>query len=121
MKRKDNNLFGNNMDTQLDNNISRLVKLAESPDKPGREFTESLIRDVINELGRSDSDADRGHGNITVIFSQWEKAAAMIAVVCSAGFGLLVYILTQVNSLFAAIVMISMLVNWFIYYGELIL
>lgn len=121
MKRKDNNVFGDKPDTQLDNNILRLVKLAESPDKPGKEFTESLIKDVLNELGQPDSGADRESSNMMVIFSQWEKVAAMIAVVCSAGFGLLVYVLAQVNSLFAAVVMISMLINCIIYYGELIL
>jgi hypothetical protein len=121
MKSKDNNVFGDNLDTQLDNNISRLVKLAERPDKPGKEFTESLMKDVFEELRQADSGAVRGNGNMTVIFSHWEKVAAMIAVVCSAGFGLLVYILAQVNSFFAAIVLISMLVNGFVYFGELIL
>jgi len=121
MKTKENNAFSNNPDTQLDNNISRLMKLTESPDKPSKEFTKLLIKDVLKELGRSGSVADRESGNVTVIFSQWEKAAAMIAVVCGAGFGFLLYVLAQANSLFAAVIMISMLVNCFIYYGELIL
>jgi hypothetical protein len=121
MEVNENNSFSNNPGTQLDNNISRLVKLSENPDKPGREFTDSLINNVLSELRKSNSGADREPSNMMVIFSQWEKIAAMIAVVCSAGFGFLVYILTQVNSLFAVVVMISMLINSIIYYGELIL
>ncbi len=121
MKRKDDAELNHTPDTQLDNNISRLVKLAETPDKPGKEFTESLINNVLSELRKSDTGADRESGNMMIIFSQWEKVAAMIAVVCSAGFGFIVYVLAQVNSLFAAVIMISMLVNSLIYYGELIL
>ena len=121
MKINENNASGNNSDTQLDNNISRLVKMAERPDRPGKEFTGSLINNALSELRKSDSGADRESSNVMVIFSQWEKVAAMIAVICSAGLGFLVYILAQVNSLFAAIVMISMLINSIIYYGELIL
>jgi hypothetical protein len=121
MKTDENNSFSNNPDTQLNNNISRLVKLAENSEKPGKEFTESLINNVLSELRKSNSGADREPSNMMIIFSQWEKVAAMIAVVCSAGFGFLVYILTQVNSLFAVVVMVSMLINSIIYYGELIL
>ena len=121
MKRNNNSAFNRTADTQLDNNISRLVKLAESPDKPGKEFTESLIKNALNELGQSGSGTNRESGNMAVIFSQWEKAAAMIAVVCGAGFGFLVYVLAQANSLFAVMVMIAMLINLFIHYGELIL
>jgi hypothetical protein len=121
MEINENNAFSNNSNAQLDNNISRLVKVGECPDKPGKEFTESLIKNVLSELKKSGSGADLESSNMMVIFSQWEKVAAMIAVICSAGFGFLVYVLAQANSLFAAVVMISMLVNTFIYYGELIL
>ncbi len=121
MKINENNAFSNNSDTQLDDNISRLVKLADSPDKPGKEFTESLVNNVLSELRKSETGADRESSNMMVIFSHWEKVAAVIAVVCSAGLGFLVYVLAQVNSLFAVVVMISMLVNSIMYYGELIL
>ena len=121
METNENNALSNNTDTQLDNNISRLVKMTENPDKPGKEFTESLIKNALSELKRSKSIANRESGNMMVIFSQWEKVAAMIAVICSAGLGILVFILAHANSLFALVVMISMLINSIIYYGELIL
>ena len=58
---------------------------------------------------------------MVVTISQWEKAAAMIAVVCGAGFGILVSVLAYTNSLLTGIVLIAMFVNWLIYYGGLIL
>ena len=121
MEINENNSLSNNPDTLLDNNISQLVKIADCPDKPGKKFTESLINNALSELKKSDAGANWESGNMMIIFSQWEKIAAMIAVVCSAGLGFLVYVLAQVNSLFAVVVMISMLVNSIMYYGELIL
>ena len=108
-------------DTQLEKNVSRLVKLADDSKQPGRMFTESLISGVLSELGQSDAGTNRKHWNNTVTISQWEKAAAMIAVVCGAGFGIFVSILAHMNSVFAGIVLIAMLVNWLIYYGGLLL
>lgn len=120
MKRQDN-LSDNNSDTPLDRNISRLVKLADSPDQPSRAFTESLIDNALSELNRSDPGVNRNQRKMTVTISQWEKVAAMIAVVCGVGFGIFVSILAHLNSVFAGIVLIAMFVNWFVYYGGLLL
>ena len=121
MKRDNNNFSYNNPDSRLDKNISRLVRLVGDSNKPGKKFTESLINNALSELKKSDAGANRKSGNMMIIFSQWEKVAAMIAVICSAGLSILVFILAHANSLFALVVMISMLINSIIYYGELIL
>jgi len=120
VKRQDN-LSDNNSDTPLDRNISRLVKLADDSDQPSKGFTESLIDDTVRELNRPDVGVNRDQRKMTVTISQWEKAAAMIAVICGAGVGFFVSVLAHVNSVVAAIIMIAMFMNWIIYYGGLLL
>ncbi len=121
MKRQDKDFFDSDSGTQLDKNISRLVMLADDSDKPGRAFTETLINNALGELGRSDAGGKREQTNMIVTISQLEKAAAMVAVVCGAGFGILVTVLAHANTLLTGIVLIAMFVNWLIYYGGLIL
>ena len=115
MKRQDKDFFDGDCGSHLDKNISRLVMLAGDSDKPGTVFTETLIENALGELGGPEQT------NMVVTISQWEKAAAMIAVVCGAGFGILVSVLAYTNSLLTGIVLIAMFVNWLIYYGGLIL
>ena len=53
MKRKDNDLFHYDSQTLSDiseRNISRLVKLAGDPRKPGKAFAESLTDSALYEL-----------------------------------------------------------------------
>jgi hypothetical protein len=120
MKRK-NNIFHGGSESPLDRNISRLMKLADDSGQPSRAFTRSLIDDAMNELDRSEAEVNHNHSKTTVIISQWEKAAAMIAVICGAGFGLFVSIMAHLSSGFAAVILIAMFVNQLIYYGGLIL
>lgn len=115
MKRQDKDLCNSDSGSHLEKNISRLVMLTGDSDKPGRAFTEKLIESALGELDKS------GQKDMVVTISQWEKAAAMIAVVCGAGFGILVTVLAYTNSLLTGIVLIAMFVNWLIYYGGLIL
>jgi len=115
MKRQDKDFFDGDYGSHLDKNISRLVMLAGDSDRPGRVFTETLIDNALGELGGPEQT------NMVVTISQWEKAAAMIAVVCGAGFGILVSVLAHANTLLTGLVLIAMFVNWLIYYGGLIL
>jgi len=121
MKPKDDNPAQDDSATQLDENISRLLKLAADPGKPGGAFTNSLVESAMSELKWLKAGARREQRNVTATISQFEKAAAMIAVVCGAGFGILVTVLTKTNSLFAVIVLMGMFVNWLIYFGGLML
>ena len=124
MKREDDNLFYHRSISQSDKNISRLVKLTGDPIKPGRAFTESLIDNALSELKRLRVDGRQKEKGIIAKLDWRKKAigwAAMIAVVCSAGFGILVSYLIQINSFFAMIVLIVMFVNWLFYIGGLVL
>ena len=124
MKQEDDNLFHHSSISQSDKNISRLVKLTGDPIKPGRAFTESLIDNALSELKRLRVDGRQKEKGIIAKLDRRKKAigwAAMIAVVCSAGFGILVSYLIQINSFFAMIVLIVMFVNWLFYIGGLVL
>jgi len=121
MKQKNDNLLCRDSPAQSDRNISRLMKLADDSSKPGRAFTESLINSALGKLEQLKTAKKREEKNIIMKVSWWEKAlglAAMIAVVCLAGFSILV---SNINSFFAVIVLAVMFVNRFIYLGGLIL
>ncbi len=121
MKPKHDNLLCRDSLTQSDRNISRLVKLADDSNKPGRAFTESLINNALAKLEQLKTTKKREEKNIIMQVSWWEKAmglAAMIALVCLAGFSILV---SNINSFFAVIVLTIMFINRFIYLGGLIL
>jgi len=121
MKQRNDNLLCRDSLAQPDRNISRLVKLADDSNKPGRAFTESLINNALGKLEQLKTATKHEEKNITMEVSWWEKAmglAAMIAVVCLAGFSILV---SNLNSFFAVIVLTVMFINRFIYLGGLIL
>ena len=124
MKRENGKLFHCNSMTQSEKNISRLVKLAGDSNKPGSAFTESLINNALTELKQSAADSNREEKAIIVKLDWRKKAiscAAMIVVICTAGFSILIANLVKINSLFALIVLIAMFVNWLVYIGGLIL
>ncbi len=121
MKQKNDNLLCRDSLSQSDRNISRLVKLTDDSNKPGRAFTESLINNALGKLEQLKTVRKREEKSIIITVSWWEKAmglAAMIAVVCLAGFSILV---SNLNSFFAVIVLTVMFINRFIYLGGLIL
>jgi uncharacterized membrane protein len=121
MKHMDNNLYYGTSVAQSDENISRLVKLADDSNKPSRAFTESLINNALDKLEQLKTARKLEEKNIIMEVSWWEKAmglAAMIAVVCLAGLSILV---SNLNSFFAVIVLTVMFINRFIYLGGLIL
>jgi hypothetical protein len=121
MKQKDNNLYSGTSVLQSDENISRLVKLANDSNKPSRAFTDSLINNALGKLEQLKTATKHEEKNITMEVSWWEKAlglAAMIAVVCLAGLG---FLASQINSAFAVIILAIMFINRIVYLGGLIL
>ncbi|MHC4558139.1 MAG: hypothetical protein ACYTFW_12115 [Planctomycetota bacterium] len=123
MKRKNDNLSRDDSATPLNENISRLLKLAGEPDKPSRTFTESLTDSALNELKQS-AVKTKSKKHI-IIKSNWsEKAmgwAAMVAVACGAGLTIVVSALLKMNFLLQAIVVLTILFNWITYLGGRIL
>jgi site-specific recombinase len=123
MKRKEDNLSHDDSAAQLDENISRLLKLTEDSDEPGRAFTESLIDRALRELKRSA--ADKKNREHAIVRPNWlEKAmswAAMVAVACGAGLTIVVSALLKMNFLVQATVVSTMFFNWLTYLGGHIL
>jgi hypothetical protein len=118
MKRINDNL-SNDPVTQLDKNLSRLLKLTDQSNKPGRTLTESLINEALNELKQLDVKKVEA-SNITIRSNWWEKTigwAAMIAVACSAGLIFLVSVFFKMNLLLEAVVVLTMVFNWLCYLG----
>jgi Ca-activated chloride channel family protein len=75
MKRKDNN---------LEQNISRLVKLTGDPDRPSKEFTDALTNDALAKLAKSGK-ARTGSRKDKPMKIKWLRIfayAAIIMVVC---------------------------------------
>ena len=117
MKRQNDNPSHSNSATQLDENISRLLKQAGDSNKPSRTFTESLIACALNELEQLK--VNNKNERPIIIKSRWlEKAvgwAAMVAVGCGTGFTFLVSALLKMNFFVEAIVVLTMLFNWLTY------
>ena len=103
----------------LEQNVSRLVRLSGDLSEPNPVFTESLISGTLRELGRMDTSPAPLPGVLTI--DAVMKAAAMIAVVCGAGFELLLAGLAWGNTYIASAVTITMLINGLTYLGGLIL
>jgi len=119
MKRNNNNLTSDDSVTQLDKNFSRLLKLSDQSNKPGRTFTESLINGALNELKQLE--VKRAEAKNITIRSNWlEKAigwAAMIAVACGAGLVVVISVFLKMNLLLEVIVVLTMVFNWLSYLG----
>jgi hypothetical protein len=100
----------------LDQNISRLVRLAGDSTEPNPVFTESLVSSALQELGRANTNSMLG-ANVDKVM----KIAAMIAVICGACVELLLAGLAWGNTYIASAITVTMLVNGFSYIGGLIL
>jgi hypothetical protein len=100
--------------TELDKNLSRLLKLTGEPNKPGRTFTESLKNDALNELKRPD--VKKSESKSVMVRPNWlEKAmgwAAMIAVACGAGLVVVISFFLKMNLLLEVIVVLTVVFNW---------
>jgi len=122
MKDRSDNLPGNDCSTQLDQNISRLLKAASNSSQPGARFTESLIDRAVDELMQT-----RAAGKNRMSWASgppWvEKSlgwAAVVAAACSAGLVVIASILLKMSFLLQAVVVSTVLFNWFTYLGEYI-
>ena len=103
-----------------DENISRLVKLADDSNEPGKAFTQSLINDALGELKRLNIAKQREPINV----SWWEKAvgwAAMFAAACTAGFAVVVSALLKISFFLEAVVIATAFFNWLTFLGGHIL
>ena len=103
-----------------DENISRLVKLADDSNKPGKAFTRSLINDALGEFKRLNIAKQQ-----ELIYVSWrEKAvgwAAMFAAACTAGFAFAVSALLKISFFLEVAVIVTMCFNWLTYLGGYIL
>jgi hypothetical protein len=120
MKQEDNNLSYCSSVSQSDENISRLVKLANDSNKPGKAFVESLINNALGELNQLKTAKKQE----IMKLSWWEKTmgwAAMVAAACAAGFAIAVSTLLKINLFLQAIVILTMFFNWLTYLGGRIL
>ena len=119
MKRKNENLSNDDSTTQLDKNISRLLKQTDQSNRPGRKFTESLINDTLNELKKPQVQ-ETGVQNLT-IQSKWLERiigwAAMIAVAWGAGLVMVITVLLKMNLLLEIVVVLTMVFNWINHLG----
>jgi hypothetical protein len=105
---------------QLEKNISRLVKLVDDLNKPGRVFTRSLINSALNELTRPEIKEK----DMILEVSFWRRAmgwAAMFAAACGTGLAFVLTILLEINAFFTVIVFFLMFANWMTYFGGFIL
>ena len=119
MKHKNENLSNDDSVTQLDKNISRLLKQTDRSNKPGRVFTESLINDALRELEQVDVNKTEIK-NIPTRYSWLEKTmgwAAMIAAAFGTGLVVVISIVLKMNLLLQVVVVLTMVFNWITYLG----
>jgi hypothetical protein len=103
-----------------DKNISRLVKLTDDSNEPGRAFTQSLINDALGRLKRLNTAKKQELINV----SWWDRAAgwaAMFAAACTAGFAVVVSALLKISFFLEAVVIVTAFFSWLIYLGGYIL
>ncbi len=120
MKHDTDNLPRDDGSTQLDQNLSRLLKTASDSSRPGARFTQSLIDDAVAELRRTQA-AGRNRAS-WVSGPPWvEKSlgwAAVVGAACSAGLVVIASILLKMSFLLQAVVVSTVLFNWFTCFGE---
>ncbi len=109
-----------NEKSNLEKNLSRLVKLAGDPDVPARGFADSLVEDALRELGQAGARPDiaiTANGRIDRIM----RVAAAIAIVGGAAVQILLSGLAWAYPALAQTLLVTMSVNWFCYVGRLII
>ena len=106
--------------SQSDENISRLVKLTDDSNKPGKALVESLINNALSELKKLNIAKKQEIINV----SWWEKTmgwAAMFAAACAAGLAIVASALLKISFFLEAVVILTMFFNWLTYLGGRIL
>jgi 3-oxoacyl-(acyl-carrier-protein) synthase len=103
-----------------DENISRLVKLADDSNKPGKAFADSLINDALGELNRLKTAKRQEITNVS-----WREKtmgwAAMFAAACAAGLTFVASAVLQINFFLQTVVIVTAVFNWLAYLGGHIL
>jgi len=123
MNRKNDKLPFDDFASQLDKNISRLVKVADNSNKPGKVFTSSLIDSALGALKSAETRPEREQEYAIVRIPWMNKAvgwAAMFAAACCAGLAVIVSALLNIYTFFGVIVFITTFSNWLIYLGGFI-
>jgi len=114
MKNKENN---------LEENISRLVKLSDESGTPSAGFVDNLIHSTIEKLKQPDAEVTPQRQS-RFIGINWDKImglAAVITLFYGAGLEVLLSGLIRISSFFTFTVLIAMIVNWLVYLGGFIL
>ena len=123
MNQKNDNLPFDDSASQLDKNISRLVKVADDSSEPNKTFTNSLIDGALSALRSADIRSKREQ-EYTVVRIPWMNKivgwAAMFTAACCAGLAVIVSILLNIYTFFGVIVFVTMFSNWLIYLGGFI-
>jgi hypothetical protein len=117
MKREDDNLSYRTSVCRSEENISRLVKLTNDSNKPGKIFTKSLTDNALDELEHLKTARKQELINVSL----WEKNvgwAAMLAAGCGAVLAAAASTLLKVNLLLEAVVILTLAFNWLTYFGE---
>jgi hypothetical protein len=109
-----------NEDSNLQKNVSRLVKLAGDSDRPGRGFTDSLIESALQELS-VDTGTIRQDGFLRGRVDRVMGIAAMVAVLFGAAAQILLSALASSSPLLAGTLFVTMSANWLSYVGRMIL
>jgi len=100
MKSKENN---------LKKNISRLVKLAGDSNQPNKAFTDSMMKDALDELKAAGRKHDRSDKSIKINWIRALSWAAAILIVCGVGLSILVPKLNKARRSTSALSEISQL------------
>ena len=120
MKCDDSNLLQEDGSTQLDQNLSRLLKAASSSSRPSAGFTESLVNDAVAELRRTKA-AGQNRASWASGPPWLERSlgwAAVVGAACSAGLAIIASILLKMSFLVQAVAVLTVMVNWFTFFGE---
>jgi hypothetical protein len=110
-------------ESNLKENISRLVKLSDESGTPSAGFVNTLIHSSLERLKQPDVEVtSQRQGRFIGI--NWDKImglAAVITLIYGAGFEVLLSGLVRISSIFTFTVLIAMIVNWLVYLGGFIL
>jgi hypothetical protein len=122
MQHNNDNLPRNDCSTQLDQNLSRLLKAASNSSRPSERFTQSLTDRALGELRQTQAAGkNETHGASRLPWVEQSLGwAAVVAAACSAGLVVIASILLKMNFLLQAVAVLTVLFNWFMYFGEYI-
>jgi hypothetical protein len=110
-----------NEDNYMEKNLSRLVKQAGDPARPGKAFTDSLVDSALAELARTSAGESRQNAPFRGRLDRVMAIAAMVAVVFGAAVQIMLTALAWTCPVFAGALFVAMSANWITCVGRLIL